>query len=78
MGSLPHHWRSRPPSGPRWLPFFLTAALLAGALLLYLALEASHNKDVAQTISANAVGAKIQLELRLEARTRSLVRMARS
>ena len=77
MGSLPLHWRSRPSSAPRWLPLPLALALFAGSLLLYFALQSRQTKDVAQTVSAGAEGAKIQLELRMEARIRSLARMAR-
>ena len=61
---------------PRWLPVPLTLGILTGSLVLYFALDARQNEDIAQAARSGAEGAKNQIELRMEARIRSLGRMA--
>jgi len=62
---------------PRWLPVPLALAVLAGSLVLYYALEARQDQDIAQTVRAGAEGAKNQVAVRMEARFQSLARRAR-
>jgi sensor domain CHASE-containing protein len=46
-------------------------------VVLYFALAARQNEEITQTVKTGAEGAKSQIELRMEARIRSLVRMAK-
>jgi sensor domain CHASE-containing protein len=62
---------------PRWLPVPLALAVFTGFLLLYFALDAKQNKDVLQTVRADADGTGSQIAVRMESRARSLARMAR-
>jgi sensor domain CHASE-containing protein len=62
---------------PRWLPVPLALGVFTGSLVLYFALDAKQNEEIAQTVKAGAEGAKNQIVARMEGRTRSLVRMER-
>jgi sensor domain CHASE-containing protein len=64
-------------SAPRWLPVPLALAAFTGSLLLYFALEAKQDKDVFETVRADADGTGNQIAVRMESRARSLARMAR-
>jgi hypothetical protein len=62
---------------PRWLPVPVAIGIFAGSLVLYFALDARQNGEIAQSVKASAEGAQSQIEIRLEARVRSLLRMAK-
>jgi sensor domain CHASE-containing protein len=62
---------------PRWLPVPLALAVFTGSLVLYSALEIKQEEAVAQTVKADAEGAKNQIAIRMDSRFRSLTRMAR-
>jgi sensor domain CHASE-containing protein len=54
----------------------LALGILTGSLVLYFALDSGQNQEIAQTVKAGAEGARSQITVRMEARVRSLVRMA--
>jgi hypothetical protein len=62
---------------PRWLAPAVALAVLVCSLALYCALETKQNQEIAQTVRAGAEGAKNQIEMRIEARMRTIERMAR-
>lgn len=64
-------------STPRWLPVPLAFAVFTGSLVLYFALESKQDQEIAQTVRAAAEGARDQIVARMDARFRSLTRMAR-
>jgi sensor domain CHASE-containing protein len=61
----------------RWLPILLALGVFSGALMLYFALEARQDKEIAETVRAGAEGARNQIMVRMESRARSLARMAK-
>jgi len=62
---------------PRWLPVPMGLSILAASLVFFQALESRQNQEIAQAIKASAEGVKSVITVRTEARTRSLVRMAK-
>ncbi len=62
---------------PRWLPVPVTLGIFAASLVLYFALEGNQQEDAMRTIRAGADAARDQVALRMDARIRSFVRMAR-
>jgi len=64
-------------STPRWLPFPLALSVFVGSLVLFSALELKQEESVAQTVRADADGARNQVANRMDSRFRSFVRMAR-
>ncbi len=62
---------------PRWLPIPVALVVLASSLALYFALERKQDQEIARTVRADADGAKDQIAVRMDARFRSLARMAR-
>lgn len=62
---------------PRWLPVTAMLAIIAASLVFYKALESSQNDEVAQAVRASGEGVKNTISVRMDARIRSLVRMAR-
>jgi sensor domain CHASE-containing protein len=61
---------------PPWLPASLAAAVLTTSFLLYCGLRAKESEDISETVKAAAEGVRIQVGARIEARSRTLVRMA--
>jgi sensor domain CHASE-containing protein len=61
---------------PRWLPAALGLAVFTGSLVLFFALEGKQDQEIAQTVRAGVEGAKNQITVRMESRSRSLARMA--
>jgi sensor domain CHASE-containing protein len=61
---------------PRWLPVPLVLGVLTASVVFYCALNAEQNQDISQTVKAGAESVKNQITLRIDARTRSVVRMA--
>jgi len=61
----------------RWLPAAVMLVILTTSIVFYFALESKQNQDVAQTVKAGADSVKNQISVRMDARVRSLVRMAR-
>jgi sensor domain CHASE-containing protein len=55
----------------------LALAVFAGSFALYFALERKQDQEIAQIVGSGAEGAKNQIEVRMEARFRSLARMAK-
>lgn len=62
---------------PRWLPVPLALGVFTGTLVLYFALDSKQSQEIAQTVRAGAEGVKNQIALRMDARSRSLLRMAK-
>lgn len=72
------HLGTRPEeSAPRWLPVPLALGVFTVTLVLYFALESKQDQEVAQTVSVAAENVKALLAIRMDARLRSFVRMAR-
>ena len=69
--------RARGEPTPRWLPVPLTLGVFTGSLVLYFALDSREDLETARTVKAGAESAKNQIQVRMEARIRSLVRMAK-
>jgi len=63
-------------AAPRWLPVPVALAVFAGSLLLYFALVGKQEKAIAQAVTADAEGAKNQIQVRMDSRFRSLARRA--
>jgi len=61
---------------PRWLPVPLTLAVITGSMVLYIALEGKQERDIVQTVRADADGTKTQIDVRMDARFRYFARMA--
>ncbi|MEP6671518.1 MAG: CHASE domain-containing protein [Chthoniobacter sp.] len=61
---------------PRWLPIALALATVTATLVLYFALDSKQNTQIARIVRAGAESARSQITLRMEARMKSLVRMA--
>jgi sensor domain CHASE-containing protein len=61
---------------PRWLPIPLMLGVLAASVAFYSALDSEQNEDIAQTVKAGAESVKNQISVRIDARIRSIVRMA--
>jgi sensor domain CHASE-containing protein len=62
---------------PRWLPIPLVLSVCTGSFVLYSALENKQQDDIIQTVRADAEGARNQVSIRMDSRSRSLSRMAR-
>jgi sensor domain CHASE-containing protein len=62
---------------PRWLPAPVALGILTGSLILYMALQSKQDDDIAAAIKAGADSARDQVALRMDARIRGFVRMAR-
>jgi sensor domain CHASE-containing protein len=63
---------------PRWLPIPVIFGVLSATLVLYFALESRQDQAVAETLKASLETAENQINVRVEARIRSLVRIAGS
>jgi len=61
---------------PRWLPVPLMLGVLSTSIIFYGALNAEQNVEISQTVKAGVESVKSQIGVRLDARTRSIVRMA--
>jgi len=61
---------------PRWLPVPVAFGVFSVTLVLYFALKARQDEAIAETLKASLETAKSQIAVRVEARIRSLVRMA--
>jgi sensor domain CHASE-containing protein len=64
-------------STPRWLPVPLSVGVLTGTLVLYFALDAKQNDEMALLVRNGATNVQRQVKLRMESRARSLTRLAR-
>jgi sensor domain CHASE-containing protein len=62
---------------PRWLPIPLMLGVLTAAIAFYSALGSEQNENIAQTVKAGAESVKNQISVRIDARIRSIVRMAK-
>ena len=62
---------------PRWLPVPLALGIFTGSLVLYFALDARQNEQITQTVRTGAESVRNQIAVRMDARIRSLTRMAR-
>jgi sensor domain CHASE-containing protein len=62
---------------PRWLPVPLALGVFVASLILYFALNAKQQDDIADTVKTSAENVRNQLTVRLEARSRALNRMAK-
>lgn len=61
---------------PRWLPGALALASTTATLVLYFALDAKQNVQIANAVHTAAQNARDQIAVRMEARLRAVVRMA--
>ena len=61
---------------PRWLPVPVALGIITASLVLCFALDARQNDQTVQTVKAAAEGVDNQIAVRIEARAKSLVRMA--
>jgi sensor domain CHASE-containing protein len=61
---------------PRWLPAPLALAVIVASLIFYFAFSAKQSAEIDQAMSASAENLRSLLELRIEARSRALMRMA--
>jgi sensor domain CHASE-containing protein len=61
---------------PRWLPVPVAFCVFSAALVLYFALESRQEQAIAETLKASLETVKNQITVRVEARIRSLVRIA--
>lgn len=61
---------------PRWLPAALALASTTATLVLYFALDAKQNIQIANAVHTAAQSARDQIAVRMEARLRSVIRMA--
>jgi sensor domain CHASE-containing protein len=68
--------RSQGEFAPRWLPAPLALGVFSAAFILFLALASKQDESVAQSVRADALGVKSQMETRMDARSRSLARTA--
>ena len=59
-----------------WLPIAVALASSTATFVLYFALDAKQNAQIAHVVQAGAESAKSQIAIRMEARLRSLIRMA--
>lgn len=62
---------------PRWLPVPVGLGVFTASLILCFALDAKQNAEISQTVKAGSESVTNQIGVRMEARIRSLVRMAR-
>lgn len=69
--------RAKNELAPRWLPVTAMLAVIAASLVFYKALESRQNQEVEQAVMASGDGVKNTVSVRMDARIRSLVRMAR-
>ena len=61
---------------PRWLPVPVAFGVLTAALVLYFALGSRQDEAIVETVKASLEAAKNQINVRVDARIRSLVRIA--
>lgn len=79
LGVLNFAWKSGLRPGehtPRWLPIPLMLGVLSASVAFYAALDSGQSEDIAQTVQAGAESVKNQVSVRIDARVRSIVRMA--
>ncbi|HEX4086663.1 MAG TPA: CHASE domain-containing protein [Chthoniobacteraceae bacterium] len=60
-----------------WLPISLMLAVIAGAVALFLALKSKQDQEIVQAVKSAGEAVKSQIEVRMESRDRSLLRMAK-
>jgi sensor domain CHASE-containing protein len=61
---------------PRWLPVPIGLGVFVWSILLYLALQGGQDQEIVRTVKAEAESTESLINVRMEARMRSLVRMA--
>ena len=60
-----------------WLPVSLMLVVMAGAVALFFALKTRQDQDILQAVKSAGQAVKSQIEVRMDMRDRSLVRMAK-
>jgi two-component system sensor histidine kinase DctS len=68
--------REKAGHAPRWLPVPVALGTIVASLVLWLALEAKQDFQIAQTTKANAENVQNQINARMDSRIRAMMRMA--
>jgi hypothetical protein len=68
--------REKDGRAPRWLPVPVALGTIVATIVLWLALEAKQDSEIANIIKANAENVQNQINARMNSRTRALMRMA--